>query len=314
MKTVRRRVFIAMVTGVFLFSCAKNSAGAVRTEKALAAARPMVAPSPEAEGLLLDAQEGLPQRIDDSTSGGPVAGETVPKERKLIYRAQVELRVSDIQKAFSEVTDLLKSFGAYLAHQTTTEESITAEIRVPREQFQNMLTRLEQLGKVRTKNIFTEDVTDTYFDLEQRIKNKRTLVERYREYLKSAKNIEEILKVEQALSDATYELERLEGSFTQLSQQIAYSTINLVLEPLMPTGSEKSTFLEKLQEFFASYGETLGNIVIVIIGLVVYGIPLLLIGAFVWYLSFGKIGFVRKLFRLIHSEKKSPTPEGNIRT
>lgn len=306
MKTVRWRVFIAIAAGIVLFSCAKESAGAGRTKEALTAARSMVAPSPETTGLSLEPQEDLPQRIGDSMSGGPVTGQTVPKERKLIYRAHVELRVSDIQKTFNEVTDLLKTFGAYLAHQTTTEDAITAEIRVPREQFQNMLSRLEQLGKVRTKNIFSEDVTDTYFDLEQRIKNKRTLVERYREYLKSAKNIEEILKVEQALSDATYELERLEGSFTQLSQQIAYSTINLVLEPLAPTSSEKSTFLEKLQEFFASYGETLGNIVIIVIGLVVYGIPLLLIGAFVWYLSFGKIGLVRKLFRLIHSEKKAP--------
>ncbi|MCX7656154.1 MAG: DUF4349 domain-containing protein [Treponemataceae bacterium] len=309
MNTFYRCILIATVGWVFLFSCTKEGYRAAPGEGAATVSRSLLAPSPAAKGISPDNQESLPQRSADSPESGVLPTETLPRERKLIYRAHIVLRVSDIQQTFNEVTGFLEAFGAYLAYQTTTEDSITAEIRVPRERFQHILSQLEQLGKVRTKNISTEDVTDTYVDLEQRIKNKRTLVERYREYLKNSKNIEEILKVEQVLSDATYELERLEGSFTHLSQQIAYSTINLVLEPLIPKRSENSTFLEKLHEFFASYGETLGNIVLVILGIVVYGIPLLLVGACMWYLSFGKIGLIRKLFRLIsHEREKTPTP------
>jgi hypothetical protein len=143
-------------------------------------------------------------------------------------------------------------------------------------------------------------VTEYYYDLENRVKNKRILVERYQTYLKNAKNVEDLLNVERFLNDATTELESLEGSFRGLVKQVDYATISLTLEPLVTTNASSSTLGEQLRNLFTSFGSFLQSAVVILVALVIYGIPLVLILALLWLLLFGRVGLVKKLFKLVN--------------
>jgi len=223
----------------------------------------------------------------------------VPAGRKLIYTASVEIVVTKPNDIVKILNTELANFGGYVASQDIWEDGITYEIRVPVENLNRFMDLLPNLGKIRRQTLQAQDVTDYYYDLENRVKNKRILVERYQTYLKSAKNVEDLLNIERFLNDATAELESLEGSFKGLVKQVDYATVTLTIESEIKSSASKPTLWERLRDLFIGFGSGIQSFAVIIVAILLYGIPLLVVVLLFWWLLFGKIGLLRKLFRLV---------------
>ncbi len=228
----------------------------------------------------------------------------VPAGRKLIYTADLSIVAANPGDVAKIMDAELSNFGAYASSQNVYENVISYEIRVPVDKFGRLLDLLETLGKLRNKNVQARDVTEYYYDLENRVKNKQILVERYQTYLKNAKNVEDLLNVERFLNDATTELESLQGSFRGLVKQVEYATVSFTIEAEVRSGSGRPGLWEQLKNVFASFTSVLQTIVVVIVAIVVYGVPILLAVSLFWFLLFGRVGLVKKLYRLVAGEKK----------
>lgn len=222
----------------------------------------------------------------------------VPAGRKLIYTASVEIVTANPQEIVKILNTELVNFGGYVASQDIWEDGITYEVRVPVEKLNRFMDLLPNLGKIRRQSLQARDVTDYYYDLENRVKNKRILVERYQTYLKSAKNVEDLLNIERFLNDATADLESLEGSFKGLVNQVDYATVTLTIESEIKSSSSKPTLWERLRDLFIAFGSGIQSFVVIIVGILLYGIPLILVAILFWWLLFGKVGLLRKLFKL----------------
>src|SRR5690606_37991293 len=79
-----------------------------------------------------------------------------------------------------------------------------------------------------------EDVTERYYDLRTRIKNKKILEQRYLALLDKATEVKDILEIENNLNQVRIEIEGLEGQFNYLSKQVRFSTINLTFYEVLP--------------------------------------------------------------------------------
>jgi hypothetical protein len=233
-----------------------------------------------------------PKRADAQSDG-----------RKLIYTANLTIAVQDIQDAAKKLESQLAEYRAYTSSQDWYENSVSFEIKVPVEHFNALLNALGANGKIRHKNVQARDVTEYYYDLENRVKNKRILVERYQTYLKNAKNVEDLLNVERFLNDATTELESLEGNFRGLVKQVDFATISLTMESQVQGSSGQPTLWERLRNLFASFGSIVQTGIVIIVALIIYGVPLILVLALLWMLAFGRIGLVKKLFSLMSNRK-----------
>lgn len=230
----------------------------------------------------------------------------VPAGRKLIYTASVEIVVTKPNDIVKILNTELANFGGYVASQDIWEDGITYEIRVPVENLNRFMDLLPNLGKIRRQTLQAQDVTDYYYDLENRVKNKRILVERYQTYLKSAKNVEDLLNIERFLNDATAELESLEGSFKGLVKQVDYATVTLTIESEIKSSASKPTLWERLRDLFIGFGSGIQSFAVIIVAILLYGIPLLVVVLLFWWLLFGKIGLLRKLFRIVGMTKHEP--------
>jgi len=291
---MNKRLWVQRILGLvpfFLMLALVSCGGSARTESSI-----------PAEALKLQSSMPSGERLSGESSG-PSRPASYSPERKLIHTATLTIQVEDLSKTLKEVEQTVSSNRGYLSKQESTEESVVCEIRVPQDVFQSTISALEPLGTLRSKTITAQDVSEQYYDLEEQIKNKRVLVQRYREYLQTAKNIEEILKVEEALNNVTLDLERLEGSFAQLSRQITYATIHLVLIPRTPPRGVRTSFWDRAQGLLSGYLDTFQTILLVLLGVIVYGIPLVLILAGLYWVGFGRLGLVRKLFARLRSPK-----------
>jgi hypothetical protein len=207
-KNIMKRIAYLLITTVFLISCHSRSSEALYAAANFEESTDKVAN-----------EENLP----------------VTSERKLIKNGTISLEVKDIKTEKIKVDSLIKKYKAYFEKETTNRYGnstiLTLKIRIPSQDFEKFIVGIEKGGnKITNKEISTEDVTEEYIDLETRLLNKRKFMGRYQELLKSAKNIKEMLEIQEKIRILEEEIESATGRLKYISNQVIYSTLELRLE------------------------------------------------------------------------------------
>ncbi len=197
-------------------------------------------------GAVPAAQQASPGSIDPSAAASPrAAGRVALAEvatdpsaldvlaqpgRKVIYTAEIGLRVANREEARRQVESLIIRMGGYM--QNGTLEMIT--FRVPPARFSESLTGLEGIGEVVSKNVSSADVTEQYTDLELRISVAEKGLARLTELLGKAQKVEDILKIEQDIRRLTEEIERMKGQMRVMASRVDWSTVTVRLTERQP--------------------------------------------------------------------------------
>jgi hypothetical protein len=141
-----------------------------------------------------------PASEDDASSDALI----LPKNEnsKIIKTADVRFQVEKLGEGVEAIKRNVKSAGGYITSSNQSREStqITTSftIRVPIVKFDSLLNGIMEASVYTDyKNINAQDVTEEYVDIEARTKTKKALEQRYLELLKQAKNVKEILEVEE---------------------------------------------------------------------------------------------------------------------
>ena len=241
--------------------------------------------------------------------GSPVRGPAVPEPgtpsgRKFVHTAEMEVEVKNLSESEKAVDEALRLFDGYAETRRSRDSGIHFRLRVPVANLDALIGRISELGRVRSHSANIQDVTETYYDLEGRLRNKRLLEERYRQHMKQASTIEDILKVERALSETSTEIEGMEGGFRQLSGLIDLAAVSVNLRPERSADPSRPGFGQSLKKLFLNFGDGLQVILLAAIGFLLYGVPIAAILLFLWWLLFGRIGMLRRLFSLAAKPSK----------
>jgi len=181
----------------------------------------------------------------DSGGGGndlaPVALQQVGDGRVIIYTSSMLVLVEDVSLATQQAQTAIAGLGGLVFGQDTTTEPFPRTVltfRVLPEDFQEALTRLADLGKLESQQVSTDDVTDRVVDLESRIITSEASVERLREFLRSAVDLEDVAQLEAQLLQRETSLELLRGQLRTVQDQAALATIFLTLVEPTPDAPE----------------------------------------------------------------------------
>ncbi|MCC6288213.1 MAG: DUF4349 domain-containing protein [Chitinophagaceae bacterium] len=160
-------------------------------------------------------------------------------DKQIIKNAELQMRVKEIKPSNIVIQEAIRSSGGYIASASEVQLAgqVKSEmlIRVPREKFEELLNRLSGYAdSVTQKSITSEDVTDEYIDTKARIQVKEKTRDQYFEFLKRAKNIEEVLKVQQEITGLQEDIEAAAGRINYIQHQSALSSIHLVFYQDMP--------------------------------------------------------------------------------
>lgn len=233
----------------------------------------------------------------------PAAGQTASKEAssrpydgdvKLIYRADLSAETTDIEKTSEEIEKLVDTCGGYVESSNKNNYSYSSyssiyayyTIRVPQEQFNFFLDSLNNSGVCNVTSISksTTDVGAEYADTEARLQTYRIKQERLQELLKQAETMEDIITIENALSDIEYEIEYYSSSLRQYDSLINFSTITIELAQVNreQKSAAQGTLGERIASSFsngiANFASGFEDFVIAVAGAI---IPLLIIAAII---------------------------------
>jgi len=241
--------------------------------------------------------------MDARSAGNEDAFETtgnsvLQPERKRIMNAYLELTVEDINTTEKKISRQVLDSGGWIVSSNLYWGEISLVVKVPAAGFDAFLSDSENIGEVDSKSITADDVTETYFDLKNRIKNKNILRDRFRAYLEKSSSMDDILAVERQLNDVTTEIEQLEGSFRGLNRDINYSTVTFVLRsPDVITDSGKfPSFAKAFSSLKYIVVSFFYYLLFTIIYLIIFGVPVVLALGLVYVLGWGRVGLIRKFF------------------
>ena len=202
----------------------------------------------------------------------------VYEDAKLIQRADYEVQTTDYPAAETALEALVERCGGYFEYQETSGggyyESAARRwgsftIRVPKEQYDAFTGSVGEVGHVVSQSGSAEDVGQNYSDIELRLQTQRTKQERLLALLEKAATMEDIISLENALSETEYQIEQYTSDLKRYDSLIDFATIELRLtevarisdEPgeVAPLGARvASAFGEGLH----SFGDGLGNLAV----------------------------------------------------
>ncbi len=167
--------------------------------------------------------------------------------RQVIKRGSIRFQSENVTNDYQHVKTLLTKFDSYIDSENEVNSGYQIDydmsIRISSNNYDSLFTLLTQISKkVDSKSSQIDDVTNRYYDLKTRIKNKKLLEAKYVELLSKAKSVKDILEIERSVNEIRNEIETAEGNFRYLSQQVSYSTIHLNFYETLPSGYTEEGF------------------------------------------------------------------------
>lgn len=199
--------------------------------------------SAAAEYGAMDTADGALPEVSAEEAGTGAKGETgVPGSaarptdgEKLIGNLYYEIETLQFDDSVAKVQSLYEELGGYV--QESSVEGVSGQclrsahyiLRIPQEKAAQLKERTDALGNVLRTDTSVQNVTDEYYDIEARLKSLRTQEERLLALLEKSGSLEDIIQLEQALSDVTYEIEKLTGTLRNYDSLISYMTVTMDL-------------------------------------------------------------------------------------
>jgi len=168
--------------------------------------------------------------IADKETGENDTAEVRP-DRMLIWKADLTVQVADVTVAIREASTMAERQGGFVEKKSEQgENSACVTLRVPSKTFKTAVAGLGCLGKVLHRNLEGEDVTEKYIDVEARLKNKIALRDRLKLHFEKAKDVKDILAIENELNRVQSDIDSMQGQIKSLRGKADYATIVLNLE------------------------------------------------------------------------------------
>lgn len=190
------------------------------------------APARAAAEQAVAAQPNQPGGAGGQPEGEP-PGDAARLKRQIIYDADLRLVVEDFEGLPEMIELLVDEAGGFVAQaklggQSGSPRSGLWKVRLPVEKYNGFVENARKLGELESLAANSQDVTEQYYDLEARIRNKQKEEARLLRHLEDTTGkLDEILAVEREISRVREELERMEGKLRVLQDLVALATVTL---------------------------------------------------------------------------------------
>ena len=200
--------------------------------------------------------------------GENIQSSVVSTNRKLIRTVDMSVETKKYDELMGKVESTVLQMGGYIQNMDSSNGSIYSynsgtrwanmTIRIPKDRVNEFLTFVEGETNVVRRSENVEDVTLNYTDLESRKKALKIEYDRLLALLEKAEYLEDIITLEDRLSNVRYEMERIESSLRGYDDKIDFGTVNINIsevEELTPVVEE--TLSERMRRGFEDTVDTI---------------------------------------------------------
>ena len=192
-------------------------------------------------------EPSAPQESQSASTAGEDGSVYQNSGAKLIRRAELTIQTTQFDQAADALQALVEECGGYFENSSVyggsyrdanARRSGEYVVRIPAEKYSEFLSASGDLGYVTQLTESSEDVGEQYYDAESRLKTQRTKQERLLELLEKAENMEDIISLENALSEVEYQIEQYTSTLNRYDALIGFSTFNIYLNEVSKVNEE----------------------------------------------------------------------------
>ena len=194
------------------------------------------------------------------------ASANVSTNRKIIEKVYMDVETKEFDDLLSKIYDEVEKAGGYIERSSVSGNSYSYDgnryadftIRVPSEKSDGFTEFVSYNSTVTNKEIVTDDVTLSYVDMESRVSALETEKEALEKLLADAEALEDIIKIQDRLTDVIYEIESYKSQLRTYDNLIDYTTIGINVREV-----ERVTILEEQtvwEEIKTNLGDNMGDI------------------------------------------------------
>lgn len=265
----------------------------------------------------LSAEEGFYENGNAVPAGaagdGTQAAAVQDTNRKLIKTVNMTVETKAFDEALASIENQVTVSGGYIQSMDTYNGSIystyrdkresrkaSLTARIPKDQLDAFLSTVSGFCNVISRSDSVEDITLTYVDLESHKKALETEQGRLLELLEKAESIEDVITVEQRLSDVRYQIDSMESQLRTFDNKVDYSTVYLEIKEVQElTPVVEKTVWQRISEGFMDSVRGVGKGLVEFVIWFLTRLPYLVVfAAFVLGLIFLIIGLTK------HFDKK----------
>jgi Domain of unknown function (DUF4349) len=279
---------VSLVSVAMLSGCSSKSKDAMSTEAsrdAFAAeteAAAMVTEAPAATGAVdfsgtaadagpiteaaASAEPANPTGKSTALPDLGVAGTYLPIGSAQIKRAEVTLAIptAKFNAAVAQLTSLPGAVGGFITSSTfgggeefsdgrRAPRSGVVVMRVPSNEFDGVRKRLPSFGATISEQISGEEVSAQLVDLNARLTSLRLQEDSYRKLFDAAKQIQDIITVQERITEVRTQIEQIGAQRASLQNQVAMSTITVnVREKMAPRKDDAKPKVSATKKSFGS--------------------------------------------------------------
>ena len=214
-----------------------------------------------------------PEYAANEDGGNPTATEAPTVGAKIIYTYNYEVETLEFTQSVDRLEALVQSLGGYIESAYVDGLSYNRgeyrqmryaryTLRLPAAKYSVFKDSVGDIGNVLSSQTSSENVSQQYFDMESRLKSLRVQEERLISILEKADNLTDVIQLERALADVTYQIESYMSALRRLDSLIDYSSVYLtlreVIEPTVTTEPPK-TIWDDISQTFSRSASSLGG-------------------------------------------------------
>ncbi len=241
------------------------------------------------EGNTADAVAGAPAAGQGNAGIGTLADPGVGLNRKVIYKANVSMKVEHFATAEEKLKDVIHLSGSYILqfnnNVSANEKGATYVIKVPADGFSSFLDQLRKIQPELQMQMEGSDVTEEYVDLDSRLKAKQAAEARLLAFMDKATKTDDLIQFQSQLAGVQEQIEQLKGRMRYLDQNVAFSTVNIRIyegkAEAQKDDPAKSGLGERLADALTGSAKVLGQLGQALLVFVAALLPVLVVAAVV---------------------------------
>ncbi len=231
--------------------------------------------------------------VGGAVAPAPSVSTVLDTDKKVMKNGMLNMQVKSVDESLKAVNAIASEFEGSVTDSRFNQvvggiKSGTLTVKVKEGNFDQAFARLKEVATVvLSENVSGTDVTAQYIDLQARINNKKAAEVTLQNLFERAVKISDVMEVTDKLEAVRAEIESLEGQLRYMDTQTAMASITVSMsEETQITANQNFRPAQTFKESMVMLLSILGNFAKGVIMLVILGLPMILVYAFILWIVY----------------------------
>lgn len=186
------------------------------------------------------------------TTGGTSSSATT--NRKIVKTATLSIKTKNYESFMTGIKQKIVQYGGYVEqsqeynYDNKSNRNANMKVKIPADKLENFIEELESIGTITSKTIASDDITDSYIDVESRIKALETEEETLLGILKKAESLTDVIELQKRLSEVRADLEAMKAQKQSYDGMVTFSEVTLDINEVERVVEGDDTFFGEVKE------------------------------------------------------------------